>query len=198
MRRLGSSPSCATPRGRHDRRHRAKRRRAPGRIAASSSGDKPRLAKVPGRYPCENTSALRTSPRRISTSAGARRMTKIARKLTVPTILFLVPKAGQMWAGDLMTSAPCSASVRAQVGPARTRVRSRTRMPESGRSPVGSGSEVLSPMRMISISGSAATAAACGCLAHSACVRAMPPVPFAPKLGSRPRARGLFNGPNCA
>ena len=51
-------------------------------------------------------------------------------------------------------------------------------MPESGRSPVGSGSEVLSPMRMISISGSAATAAACGCLAHSACVRAMPPAPL--------------------
>ena len=35
------------------------------------------------------------------------------------------------------TSAPCSASVRAQVGPARTRVRSSTRMPESGRSPCG-------------------------------------------------------------
>ena len=33
------------------------------------------------------------------------------------------------------TSAPCSARVRAQVGPASTRVRSRTRTPESGRAP---------------------------------------------------------------
>src|SRR5215831_21010581 len=38
------------------------------------------------------------------------------------------------------TSALCSARVRAQVGPASTRVRSRTRMPESGRLLSGSSS----------------------------------------------------------
>ena len=57
-------------------------------------------------------------------------------------------------------------------------------MPESGRSPAGSGSGVLSPMRMISMSGNAATVAPCGCLAHSACVRAMPPAPFAAMIAS--------------
>ena len=66
------------------------------------------------------------------------------------------------------TSAPCSARVRAQVGPARTRVRSSTRMPDSGRSPSGSFSGGLSPILTISISGSEAIAAACGCCAHSA------------------------------
>ncbi len=51
------------------------------------------------------------------------------------------------------TLAPCSASVRAQVGPASTRVRSRTRTPESGRAPCSSargpgiGSGSASPMR---------------------------------------------------
>ena len=65
------------------------------------------------------------------------------------------------------TSAPCSARVRAQVGPARTRVRSSTRTPDNGRSPSGSFSGGLSPILTISISGSEAIAAACGCWAHS-------------------------------
>src|SRR5215510_14532302 len=43
------------------------------------------------------------------------------------------------WAAVIFnTSAPCSARVRAHVGPARTRVRSSTRMPDNGRSPSGS------------------------------------------------------------
>src|SRR5437867_8935410 len=32
----------------------------PGRTFASASGEKPRVPSVPGRYPCENTSASRT------------------------------------------------------------------------------------------------------------------------------------------
>jgi hypothetical protein len=49
-------------------------------------------------------------------------------------------------------------SARPQVGLARTRVRSRTRMPDSGWSPAASGSAALSPMRLISVSGNAAVA----------------------------------------
>src|SRR5919199_1534545 len=67
---------------------------------------------------------------------------------------------GRCFAVIFSTSAPCSASVRAHVGPASTRVRSSTRTPASGRSPRGSGSGALSPMRMISISGNDAMAAA--------------------------------------
>jgi hypothetical protein len=44
------------------------------------------------------------------------------------------------------TSASCSAKVRAQFGPASMRVRSRTRMPDNGRSPSGSFSGGLSPI----------------------------------------------------
>jgi flavin-dependent dehydrogenase len=62
---------------------------------------------------------------------------------------------------------------RAQVGPAMTRVRSRTRTPDMGRSPSRNGSAGLSPILMISISGKDATAMPCGCCAHSSIVRTM-------------------------
>ena len=48
-------------------------------------------------------------------------------------------------------------------------------MPDSGRSPSGSGSSGLSPIFRISINGNDAIAAACGWLAHSAMLRTMPP-----------------------
>ena len=51
------------------------------------------------------------------------------------------------------TSAPCAASVRPQVGPASTRVRSSARIPASGRAPGGSGSGGLSPTRITSTTG---------------------------------------------
>ena len=64
------------------------------------------------------------------------------------------PESGRCAAVTLSTSAPCSASVRAQVGPASTRVRSSTRTPASGRDDAGcdsgSGSGGASPMRTIS------------------------------------------------
>ncbi len=73
-----------------------------------------------------------------------------------------------------MTSAPWAASVRPHTGPAMTRVRSATRMPDSGRSPAGgSGRAGASPILLISSSGSCATALPCGCAAHSARERIM-------------------------
>jgi len=73
-------------------------------------------------------------------------------KLAVPSVQFLVPEARQMRAGDPEHVGTMFGEwLRAHVGPARTRVRSRTRMPESGRSPAGSGSVALSPMRTISM-----------------------------------------------
>src|SRR5262245_25447398 len=75
---------------------------------------------------------------------------EFGRQLAVPGIQFLVPKAGQMCASDPQD---VSAMFGERAGTSRsTRVRSRTRMPESGRSPAGSGSGALSPMRMISMS----------------------------------------------
>ena len=82
------------------------------------------------------------------------------------------------------TSAPCSAKVRAQVGPASTRVRSRTLMPDRGLSPSGKGSGGLSPILVISNSGREATAAACGCRAHLSMERTMPPAPLAAIIAS--------------
>ena len=79
------------------------------------------------------------------------------------------------------TSAPCSASVRAQVGPASTRVRSRTRTPESGRAPCssargpGRGSRSASPRRRISTIGTCASAIPCGCTRHSSALRSFAP-----------------------
>ena len=58
--------------------------------------------------------------------------------------------------------------VRAQVGPASTRVRSSTRTRDRGLSANPRASGELSPMRSISRSGNASSAAACGCLRHSA------------------------------
>jgi len=78
---------------------------------------------------------------------------ELGRELAMPGVPLLVAEIGQVGGADLITSAPCSARVRAQVGPASTRVRSSTRMPASGRSPAGNGSGGLSPMRTISISG---------------------------------------------
>src|SRR5262244_358869 len=84
---------------------------SPGRIAPSSSGDKPRLAKVPGRYPCEKTSALRTSPRRISASPLARRSSS-ADSLPCPVSNSWYPRLGRCAPVILKTSAPCSATSR--------------------------------------------------------------------------------------
>ena len=89
----------------------------------------------------------------------------------------------------LSTSAPCSASVRAQVGPASTRVRSSTRMPESGLSPGGSFSGGASPMRSIDKSGCVATAAACGWRRHSSAERtsaAQPPAAWMASSSASP------------
>ena len=41
----------------------------PGRNCASASGESPRSPRVPGRYPCENTSLSRTRPRKVSLRA---------------------------------------------------------------------------------------------------------------------------------
>ena len=57
-------------------------------------------------------------------------------------------------------------------------------MPDSGRSPSGSFSGELAPIWTISSNGSEATAAACGCLAHSSIVRTMPPAPRAAMMAS--------------
>ena len=59
-----------------------------------------------------------------------------------------------------ITGTTLSIGDRAQVGPASTRVRSSTRMPESGRLPADNGSGALSPIRTISINGKAAMDAA--------------------------------------
>ena len=74
-----------------------------------------------------------------------------------------------------MQSAPCSASVRPQVGPASTRVRSSTRMPASGLSPPRGAVFGPSPMRSIDTGGSAASARPCGWAAHSSGVRVIAP-----------------------
>ena len=65
------------------------------------------------------------------------------------------------------TSAPCSASVRALVGPANTRVRSRTRRSERGREPIFMGSGGASPIFIISTTGRLSNAFPCGCFTHS-------------------------------
>ena len=57
-------------------------------------------------------------------------------------------------------------------------------MPDSGRSPSGNGSGGASPMRSISSNGSDATAADCGCCAHSAMERTIPPAPLAAIIAS--------------
>ena len=64
------------------------------------------------------------------------------------------------------TSAPCAASVRPATGPAITRDRSSTRMPASGRSPLGHGFGAASPIFVIEISGNPASALACGVADH--------------------------------
>ena len=55
----------------------------PGRSSARSSGDNPRRASVPGRYPCENTSASRMSSRSVSKSVFSRR-SRCAESLPCP------------------------------------------------------------------------------------------------------------------
>jgi hypothetical protein len=114
----------------------------------------------------------------VATSAGWRRSRKQER-LPRPVSISISPESGRCGPDTFSTSAPCSASVRAQVGPASTRVRSSTRMPESGRSPPeGSFSGGASPMRSIASSGCDATAADCGWRRHSSALRtraAQPP-----------------------
>ena len=57
-------------------------------------------------------------------------------------------------------------------------------MPDSGLAPSGSASRGLSPILSISSSGSVDTEAACGCSAHSAIERTIPPAPFAAMIAS--------------
>ena len=124
----------------------------PGRRFASACGENPRAASAPGRYDCENTSASRASARRASTPSGVRRSRR-AESLPMPVSSSTRPESGRCAALIFSTSAPCSARLRAQVGPASTRVRSSTRTPASGRAAGGSGSGGASPMRSISRSG---------------------------------------------
>ncbi len=77
--------------------------------------------------------ASRTSARSLSgallRAQVQMRGTACRRRYRAPTC----PESGRCCAVIFSTSAPCSASARAQVGPASTRVRSSTRTPESGR-----------------------------------------------------------------
>ena len=75
--------------------------------------------------------------------------------------------AGSSGPDTRSTSAPCAASVRPATGPAMTRERSSTRRPASGRSPFGHGFGGASPIFSIEISGSPASACACGSADHS-------------------------------
>ena len=103
----------------------------PGRTVASSSGESPRSASVPGRYPCENTSVSRTSPSSVSLFRASRR-SRCAESLPWPVSISCPGWLGRCAPVMRSTSAPCSASVRAQLGPASTRVRSSARTPDSG------------------------------------------------------------------
>ena len=84
----------------------------------------------------------------VSFSAGLRRSMCVC-SLPIPVSKSVSPRSARSFRVTRNTSAPCSASVRAHVGPARTRVRSRTRTPESGRLPAGSGCGGASPILMI-------------------------------------------------
>ena len=67
-------------------------------------------------------------------------------RLPMPVSISKRPPPSRWGALTWRTSAPCSARVLAQVGPARTRVRSRTRTPLRGRSPSGSAAGGASPI----------------------------------------------------
>ena len=67
-------------------------------------------------------------------------------QLAVAGVVLLVADVGQVRRRDLHHIGAMFGQGAAQVGPANTRVKSSTRMPESGRSPSGSGSGGLSPI----------------------------------------------------
>ena len=99
-----------------------------------------------------------------------------AAALAVARIEDMLGNLGQMLAPPpSSTSAPCSASVRAAIGPARMRVRSNARMPLSGRPSRGSSSGSLSPILKISTIGLAAQHLAMSVRSHSSFERTMPP-----------------------
>src|SRR5712664_4834595 len=97
---------------------------------------------VPGLKFSRTTSALATSLRRMACPSGAfmLRVRLFLLRLTERKYVASPPENGGQLrvssplpgSSTLMTSAPMSPSIIAQKGPARTRVRSRTRIPASG------------------------------------------------------------------
>lgn len=118
-----------------------------GFAAASVASSRPRPSSAPGRYPTTNTSARATSARSAVRPCGERRSSEAHR---LPTVMSGTSAGTSSKPGGSMrrTSAPCAARKRVHAGPASTRVRSRTRMPASGRvgaprAPVGVGPAVV-------------------------------------------------------
>ena len=139
----------------------------PGRSAAAVSGAKPRRGEHAG--PVALREHVRT-PMRVRSAAAPSALLGRARRSACRVRCRAASGYVSGGAGPIRsTSAPCSASVRAQVGPASTCVTSSTRTPPSGRSPRPAGSGSLSPILVTSSSGSPATAAACSAPTRRGC-----------------------------
>src|SRR5205814_6693542 len=102
----------------------------------------PSFSIVPGRKFSRTTSLILTRSVKIFRAAGAFRFRVMLFLLRLTDMKYVVSpemNGGQLRVSSplpgssiLITSAPMSARIMEQNGPARTRVRSRTRMPESG------------------------------------------------------------------
>ena len=138
----------------------------PGRSFASSSGDKPRLPSVPGPVALREHVGLAHQP---AQGFEVLRLAQIEmrRELAVAGVVFLVAEIRQMRAGDLQH---VGAVLGQRAGAGRPGEDARqVEHPDAGERPVALGQRFrrASPILTISISGSEAIAAACGCLAHS-------------------------------
>jgi hypothetical protein len=140
----------------------------PGRRAASCSAPKPRRSSRPVPEPLREDVRPRTRSRSVSAPTVAEVEGACACRGPCPSRSVRPGSDGEAMCS---TSAPCSASVRAQAGPARTRVRSSTRMPLSGRSPSRNGSLGASPIFSTSTTGFIARSWPWGWTSHSSFVR---------------------------
>src|SRR2546425_2304162 len=127
---------------------------------------------VPGRKFSTSTSLFTASLRTSASPSGALRLSATLRLLRFTAMKYVASpptNGGQRrvssplpGSSTLMTSAPISPSIIVQKGPARTRVRSRTRAPASGSDGTGRSSSAAEPLDQAAGDGAHAVAGVAG------------------------------------